>query len=97
MEARLVLSFDVALSERAAVHMVAWELPRRLPGSEHNFKYRFTLVIGGVSVLRYDNEAGKGDHRHSGRREFPYRFVSLDEAQVDFWQEVERWQSEQGV
>ncbi len=26
-------------------------------------------------VLRYDNEAGKGDHRHIGRVEKLYKFV----------------------
>jgi predicted transcriptional regulator len=49
------------------------------------------LVEKGVSVLRYDNEAGKGDHRHVGRREFAYRFVDLEELKIDFWKDVEEW------
>ena len=28
----------------------------------HGFKYRLAFVVNGVCVLRYDNEAGKGDH-----------------------------------
>ncbi len=38
----------------------------------------------GVCVVRYDNEAGKGDHRHIGRREEPYRFVDPDTLIHDF-------------
>jgi predicted transcriptional regulator len=49
------------------------------------------LVEKGVNVLRYDNEAGKGDRRHVGRREFAYRFVDLEELKIDFWKDVEEW------
>jgi hypothetical protein len=34
--------------------------------------------------VRYDNEAGKGDHRHIGRREEPYEFVDLETLIHDF-------------
>ena len=44
-------------------------------GSIHRFKYRLALVADSVCVLRYDNEAGKGDHRHIGRVEKLYKFV----------------------
>jgi len=33
------------------------------------------LVEDPVCVIRYDNEAGKGDHRHIGRVEKLYKFV----------------------
>jgi hypothetical protein len=45
----------------------------------------------GDCVLRYDNEAGKGDHRHVGKREVRYAFTDLDALQADFWADVERW------
>lgn len=60
------------------------------PGSDHNIKYRLALVVDGTCVMRYDNEAGKGDHWHSGRREMPYRFVGVNELMTDFWEEVEK-------
>ena len=47
---------------------------RRLSGSAHPFKYRLAYVVNEGCVLRYDNEAGKGDHRHWGDKEFDYRF-----------------------
>jgi hypothetical protein len=39
-------------------------------------------------VLRYDNQAGKGDHRHVRDREAPYRFVDAETLLVDFWNDV---------
>ncbi|MGH8140264.1 MAG: toxin-antitoxin system TumE family protein [Steroidobacteraceae bacterium] len=41
-------------------------------------------------MLRLDNEAGKGDHKHLGEIEVPYRFTDLDALQADFWAEVKR-------
>jgi hypothetical protein len=41
-------------------------------------------------VLRFDNEAGKGDHKHVGEREVPYRFTDVDSLQSDFWSEVKK-------
>jgi Family of unknown function (DUF6516) len=66
----------------AFVELVIWQLPRKLPGSEH--RYRLALIHQGVCVVRYDNEAGKGDHRHIGRREEPYEFVDLETLIHDF-------------
>lgn len=42
-------------------------------------------------ALRYDNEAGKGDHKHIGSEELPYRFVDMDQLLDDFWHDVETW------
>ncbi len=62
-------------------------------GSGHSFKYRLALVSEGICILRYDNEAGKGDHKHKDGREVPYRFSDLDALQVDFWTDVESWRN----
>ncbi len=35
-------------------------------------------------VVRYDNETGKGDHRHYGNSEEPYSFELLDKLIADF-------------
>jgi uncharacterized protein DUF6516 len=51
--------------------------------------YRLALVEEGVCVLRYDNEAGKGDHRHSGNVKKPYRFTNVETLLAAFWAEVE--------
>jgi hypothetical protein len=38
----------------------------------------------------YDNETGKGDHRHLGDRESAYEFVSPEALVADFLADVER-------
>lgn len=59
-------------------------------GSEHSFKYRLACIVDDVCLLRYDNEAGKGDHKHLGAREVPYVFTTLDQLVEDFWADVAR-------
>ena len=73
------------------VEIVIWRLPRSARGSAHPLKYRLALVVDGVCVLRYDNEAGKGDHRHLGDIETAYAFSSYEQLMSDFWTDVEVW------
>jgi len=65
-------------------------------GSTHAFKYRLAFVASGKCVIRYDDEAGKGDHRHIGESEEAYRFIGLDQLMVDFERDIARWQDENG-
>ncbi len=74
MRATLMLKERHILSGNAFVEMVVWLLPSPLSGSRHAFKYRLALVVDGVCVLRFDNESGKGDHKHIGENEVPYVF-----------------------
>src|SRR3990167_5220071 len=94
MDAELLLDRRDVLSEVAFIERVVWLLPRRLPGSPHRFKYRLAYVVGGECVLRYDNEAGKGDHRHFGGTERAYRFTTPDKLIADFQSDIERWNHE---
>ncbi|UTV80148.1 DUF6516 family protein [Acidithiobacillus sp. YTS05] len=66
MDALRLVKRRVVLSENAFAEIVIWQLPEPMPGSAHAFQYRLAHVVGGHCVLRYDNEAGKGDHRHVG-------------------------------
>ena len=79
------------ISETAFVEMVVWRLPAPLSGSRHGFKYRLALVVNGACVLRYDNEAGKGDHKHVGQDEMPYEFTTPKTLLDDFWNDVDTW------
>ncbi len=67
-----------------------FEVPRPLAGSKHSFKYRLAYVVSRECVMRYDNEVGKGDHKHIGRKQFPYHFVDVRTLLRDFDAEVER-------
>ena len=89
MKAELLIDERHVLDTETFVEIVVWRLPRSAPGSTHRLKYRLALVVGGVCVLRYDNEAGKGDHRHLRDVEKPYDFTNPAALLVDFWRDVE--------
>lgn len=94
MKAALLLRKRLILSETAFVELLIWRAPQPVKGSAHDFKYSLSLVSSGVCMLRYDNEAGKGDHRHLGGDEVPYTFTDLDRLQADFWEDVEIWRQQ---
>ena len=48
----------------------------------------------GECVLRYDNEVGKGDHRHFGEKESAYAFTTPDKLIADFQKDIARWNHE---
>lgn len=54
-----------------------------------DYKYRLAYIVGGERIIGYDNERGKGDHRHLKGTETPYRFELIDELLADFVAEVE--------
>ncbi len=91
MNAKLMLDERHTLSEISFVEMVVWRLPSPPSGSRHGFKYRLALVVNGRCVLRYDNEAGKGDHKHEGNKEIPYVFTTPQTLLDDFWRDVDNW------
>lgn len=88
MAANWLIDERFILSEDVFVEIVVWRLPLPARGSAHQYKYRLALVERGVCVLRHDNEAGKGDHRHAGRREESYRFKNPEKLLADFWNDV---------
>lgn len=91
MKAELLLRERVVLSERAFAELKVWRVPAPVRGSAHDVKYSLALIADRVCVLRYDNEAGKGDHRHLGGREEPYRFEGVEALARDFWRDVDGW------
>ncbi len=93
MSAELLVNERLILSPNTFVEMVVWRLPFALSGSAHNFKYRLALVVDGRCMMRYDNEAGKGDHRHLEDEEIPYLFSTPRALLEDFWRDVDNWRS----
>jgi Family of unknown function (DUF6516) len=81
----------IVYSETAFAELVLWQVPKPVAGSKHLFKYRLAFVVNGICVLRYDNEAGKGDHRHFNNQENPYTFTTPDKLIADFQNDISRW------
>ncbi len=90
MNAILLVKERTVLSDEAFYEIVIWQVPEPVPGSAHPFKYRLALIVKDQCVLRYDNERGKGDHRHVGAVEEPITFTSLDDLLVAFERDRER-------
>jgi Family of unknown function (DUF6516) len=90
-KAELLIDERHVLDPRAFVEIVVWRLPRPARASRHRFKYRLAFVVDGTCVLRYDNEAGEGDHRHVLDVEERYSFTDPETLLADFWREVEEW------
>lgn len=90
MKATLLLRERLPFDENSFAELVIWRLPRPLPGSTHPYKYRLAFIVDDDCVLRYDNEAGKGDHRHTGTRELAYAFESPEKLVQDFLREARR-------
>jgi hypothetical protein len=81
---------DKKVKQGLIIEMVVWELDAPLSGCSHRFKYR--LFCGsletGACLVRYDNEQGKGDHRHVADREQHYSFTGLEGLFADFEKDV---------
>ena len=94
MKALALIRRRVVLAPNAFAEIAVWQVPSPVPPSEHPFKYRLAYVVGGECVLRYDNERGKGDHRHFGRNELGYSFTTPEQLMLDFNADIARWNHE---
>jgi hypothetical protein len=88
MKARLRYEFKQRYDDGAIIEMVLWELPQQVAGSAHRYKYRLFYGYPGRRIVGYDNESGKGDHRHIGANESKYVFESPESLMKDFLAEV---------
>ena len=91
VSATLVLRQQGPVADGAFVDLFIWAVPAPVRGSRHGYKYRLALVVDGVCVMRYDNEAGKGDHKHVDGKEYAYEFVSIDRVSADFLVDARGW------
>lgn len=92
MKATSLLKERRILSETSFLDLVVWQVAQPLAGSTHSFKYRLAFVVEDVCIIRYDNEAGKGNHKHLGEREVPYPFTGLRQLVDDFLADVAYWE-----
>ena len=85
------LFYDKAvLPDGGIVEMVIWRVPAPVPPTTHGLKYRLFYGHKGERIVGYDNERGKGDHRHIGDREESFVFVSMEQLIQDFYADAFR-------
>ena len=90
MVAKLVFRDSYVYTDGAIREMMIWQLPRADAERPHRLKYRLFCGYPDRCLVRYDNERGKGDHRHYGGREESYSFVSVEQLVADFKADIER-------
>lgn len=78
------------LADGAIIEMVIWRLPSPVLGSQHAYKYRLYFGRAGTRIVGFDNERGKGDHKHIDGMETAYVFNTVDQLIADFLSEVKR-------
>ena len=90
MKAELLKQHRQRLPNGDLIEMKTWKLPCPVPPCDHAFKYRLVYVLDGKRQVGFDNERGKGDHKHLDGKEHACRFVSIDQLLDDFLAEAER-------
>jgi len=87
-QASLLVRRGTVFADGAFVELKAWSVPAQLPLSAHRYKYSLVYIVDGKRLVGYDNERGKGDHRHFGDVETSYTFTTLERLLDDFASDV---------
>ncbi len=88
--ATAILDYRVDVEGGFIVAVKVWRVPSPVIGPMHSFKYSRFFGRPGERLVGYDNERGKGDHRHYGKFEEPYVFSSIEKLMADFGADIER-------
>jgi hypothetical protein len=87
-QATLIYHRKRLYDDGAIAELKLWLVPRTVPGSKHSYKYSLYYGRHGKRLIGYDNESGKGDHRHYGDLEEVYRFTTPEQLIADFLADV---------
>lgn len=90
MHAELLVSQKLILDDGAIVEIRVWRLPAASAERPHGLKYSLFYGKSGERIVGYDNEAGKGDHRHYRGRQEAYAFSTYEKLIGDFAADVRK-------
>jgi hypothetical protein len=90
MKATLLFRERRLFDDGAIMEMAIWRVPTTVPPTTHGLKYSLFYGRPGQRLVGYDNERGKGDHRHLAERELAYDFISVERLMADFLADVRR-------
>lgn len=88
MRARLLLETKESAPNNGIIHIRIWQLPHPTAERPHGLKYSLFYGKPGERIIGYDNERGKGDHRHYRNHEEPYTFVDIQTLLIEFRRDV---------
>lgn len=90
MAADPLIMFKRIEGDGSIIDIKIWQLPHTSEERPHGLKYSLFYGRAGVRIVGYDNELGKGDHRHYRNREESYQFQSVEALLNDFYADIER-------
>lgn len=90
--ALLIFEDKSVLPDGSIIQMRIWRLPVADAERGHGLKYSLFYGRPGERIIGYDNERGKGDHKHYRSKEEPYVFVSVEQLVSDFLSDVRKEQ-----
>ena len=94
MKAERIFYDRIDFSDGSILETTIWAVPARVLGSKHWLKYSLFYGRPGKRLVGYDNERGKGDHRHVEGREEPYAFTTPEALIEDFLSDVKKLRGE---
>jgi hypothetical protein len=87
-KARPLINRKVIYDDGSILQIRIWSVPSPVVASRHEYKYSLFYGRDGVRLVGYDNERGKGDHKHIRDNELAYAFTDLDRMIDDFMADV---------
>lgn len=88
MPAVELMNSRIQIAENAFATIRILQVTPEILGSNHQYKYSLAYIVDGVCVMRYDNERGKGDHKHIGDREYPTTFTTIENLIASFHTDI---------
>jgi hypothetical protein len=88
MKAVLAFHDKQVLPDGAIVEMKTWHVGKPISGSAHTLKYSLFYGMSGKRLVGYDNERGKGDHRHIEGCQERHGFTTAERLISDFLADV---------
>ncbi len=92
MKAKLIYRVKEAYL-RGVIEAVIWEVPEPVQPSVHGIKYRLVYLVDEKRLVGYDNERGKGDHKHLRGVQSSYEFTDVPTLLHDFLRDIEEVES----
>ena len=93
-KAVLLYRDKAVLPDGHIVEMRIWRLPAASEERPHGLKYSLFYGREDERIVGYDNEAGKGDHRHIRNQEEAYAFLDVETLVADFLADIRREQEQ---
>lgn len=75
------------------IEVTIWKVPVS-KDKPFSVKYSLVFIRDGKRVIGYDNSEGKGDHKHIGDKELPYKFTTVRKLFDDFYRDLMEVQNE---